>query len=123
MKKLQKKHIYKYLIEIIIIVIGVLIAFYLTNWGNEIEKRKTEREIISQIYFELDDNLIDLKNDFEIHKNSFKSQLRIQKFLDNSEIKSDSLIMDFYWMSKEEYISPNSSAFENLKEFLNGSFR
>jgi hypothetical protein len=115
MKKLQRKHIYKYLIEIIIIVIGVLIAFYLTNWGNEIEKRKTEREIISQIYFELDDNLIDLKNDFEIHKNSFKSQLRIQKFLDNSEIKSDSLIMDFYWMSKEEYISPNSSAFENLK--------
>ena len=45
MKKIKKKHIYKYLIEIIIIVIGVLIAFYLSNWGNEIKERKTENII------------------------------------------------------------------------------
>ncbi|GAA4272951.1 DUF6090 family protein [Aquimarina gracilis] len=115
MNKIQKKHIYKYLIEIIIIVIGVLIAFYLTNWGKEIEKRKTEKEIISQIYFELSDNLVDLKNDIELHKNSLKSQSKIQKFLDTDTINSDSLIMDFYWASKEEYIFPNTSAFENLK--------
>ncbi|CAM4135791.1 MULTISPECIES: DUF6090 family protein [Flavobacterium] len=114
MKKLRRKHFYKYLIEIIIIVIGILIAFYLSNWGKEVEKRKTEKEIISQIYFELNDNLIDLKNDIEIHKNSFKSQLKIQKFLDN-EINSDSLMMDFYWTTKDEYIFPNTSAFENLK--------
>jgi len=115
MKKIKTKHIYKYLIEIIIIVIGVLIAFYLTNWGNELKERKTENEIVSQIYFELNDNLIDLKNDIEIHKNSFRSQLKIQSFLDNKEINSDSLMMDFYWATKEEYIFPNTSAFENLK--------
>jgi hypothetical protein len=115
MKKLQKIQVYKYLIEIVIIVIGVLIAFYLTNWGDEIEKRKTEKEIISQIYFELSDNLVDLKNDIEIHRNSLKSQLKIQEYLDNQEISNDSLIMDFYWASKDEYIFPNTSAFENLK--------
>lgn len=115
MKKIKKKHIYKYLIEILIIVIGVLIAFYLTNWGNEIEKRKTEKEIISQIYFELKDNLIDLKNDFALHKNSLKSQIQIQKFIDNPNINSDSLMMDFYWTTKDEYIFPNRSAFDNLK--------
>jgi len=115
MKKLQKKHLYKYLIEIIIIVIGVLIAFYLTNWGNEIDERKTENEIISQIYFELNDNLVDLKNDIEIHKNSFRSQIKIQKFLDSKKNNSDSLMMDFYWATKDEYIFPNTSAFENLK--------
>jgi len=114
MGKLQKKHFYKYLIEIVIIVIGVLIAFYLTNWGKEIEKRETEKEIISQIYFELNDNLTDLKNDLEMHKNSLRSQLKVQKFIDN-EISSDSLMMDFYWMTKDEYIFPNTSAFENLK--------
>jgi len=115
MKKSKKNKIYKYLIEIIIIVIGVLIAFYLTNWGNEIEKRKTEKEIISQVYFELNDNLTDLKNDIEIHKNSLKSQLKIQSFLDSDSVNKDSLMMDFYWMTKEEYIFPNTSAFENLK--------
>ncbi|MDP5229087.1 MAG: hypothetical protein NWQ38_01740, partial [Cellulophaga sp.] len=86
MKKPQKKHVYKYLIEIVIIVIGVLIAFYVSNWGNEIDKRKTEKEIIAQIYFELDDNLVDLKNDIEIHRNSFRSQLKIQNFLDSEKI-------------------------------------
>ncbi|MFD2907418.1 DUF6090 family protein [Flavobacterium ardleyense] len=115
MKKSKKKHVYKYLIEIVIIVIGVLIAFYLTNWGKEIEKEKTEKEIISQIYFELSDNLVDLKNDIEIHRNALKSQLKIQDYLDNEEISSDSLMMDFYWASKDEYIFPNTSAFDNLK--------
>lgn len=115
MKKIKKKHIYKYLIEIIIIVIGVLIAFYVTNWGNEIQKRKTEKEIISQIYFELSDNLIDLKNDIEIHRAGLRSQLKIQKYLDNEKVNVDSLMMDFYWASKDEYIFPNTSAFDNLK--------
>ncbi len=115
MNKIKKKHVYKYLIEIIIIVIGVLIAFYLTNWGEKIKERKTEKEIISQIYFELKDNLIDLKNDIEIHKNSLNSQLKVQEFIDSGKIEVDSLMMDFYWMTKEEYIFPNISAFENLK--------
>lgn len=113
--KAFKKHFYKYLIEIVIIVIGVLIAFYVTNWGNEIEKRNTEKEIISQIYFELNDNLIDLKNDIAIHRNALKSQTKIQKFLDSSTTVVDSLLMDFYWSTKEEYIFPNTSAFDNLK--------
>ena len=55
MGAVTKKQVYGYLIEIVIIVIGVLIAFYLSNWGKEIEKRKTEKEIASQIYFELSD--------------------------------------------------------------------
>lgn len=115
MKKGKKKNLYKYLIEILIITVGVLIAFSLTNWGESIKEGKREKEIIAQIYFELNDNLIDLKNDFEIHKNALKSQLRVQKFIDSNSNNSDSLLMDFYWMTKEEYIFPNTSAFENLK--------
>ncbi|MFC5045411.1 DUF6090 family protein [Aquimarina hainanensis] len=115
MGKIKKKDIYAYLIEIVIIVIGVLIAFYLTNWGEEIKERKTEKEIIAQIYFELNDNLADLKNDVEIHKNALSSQLKVQEFINTDTITSDSLLMDFYWITREEYIFPNTSAFENLK--------
>ncbi len=113
--KLQKNHFYKFLSEITIIVIGVLIAFQLTNWGKQIEKKETEREVVSQIYFELNDNLVDLKNDVEIHRLALKSQQKVQQFLDGGASNADSLMMDFYWMSKEEYIFPNLSAFENLK--------
>jgi len=111
----KKKFFYKYLIEVLIIVIGVLIAFYLTNWGNEVDKRRTENEIVSQIYFELNDNLVDLQNDLVIHRTALQSQLNIQKYLDGGKADIDSLMMDFYWASKEEYIFPNTSAFENLR--------
>ena len=110
-----KKQVFKYLIEVTIIVIGVLIAFYLTNWGEKIKERKTEKDIISQIYFELSDNLVDLKNDIEIHKVALRSQQKIQQFIDTDTLKADSLMMDFYWATKEDYIFPNTSAFENLK--------
>ena len=116
MIKIEKKHVYKYLIEITIIVIGVLIAFYLTNWGEEIKERKTEKEIVAQIYFELNDNLVDLKNDLELHKVAQKSQMNVQQYIDSDQAISDSLILDFYWTTKEEYIFPNTSAFENLKQ-------
>lgn len=115
MKQSIKKHFYKYLIEIVIIVLGVLIAFYLTNWGEKIKENNTEKAIISQIYFELSDNLIDLKNDIEIHRVALRGQKKIQDFLDSDKTKSDSLLMDFYWMTKDEYIFPNTSAFDNLK--------
>ncbi|MFT5619424.1 MAG: septal ring factor EnvC (AmiA/AmiB activator) [Arenicella sp.] len=82
MAKLQKKYFYKFLAEITVIVIGVLIAFQLTNWGKQIEKKETEREVVSQIYFELNDNLADLKNDVEIHRTALKSQRKVQYFLD-----------------------------------------
>ncbi|MFT5917187.1 MAG: septal ring factor EnvC (AmiA/AmiB activator) [Flammeovirgaceae bacterium] len=82
MAKLQKKYFYKLLAEITVIVIGVLIAFQLTNWGKQIEKKETEREVVSQIYFELNDNLADLKNDVEIHRTALKSQRKVQYFLD-----------------------------------------
>ena len=60
-------------------------------------------------------NLTDLKNDLALHKNAQASQLKVQKFLDTDSMSSDALMMDFYWMTKEEYIFPNISAFENLK--------
>lgn len=114
MKRYQKL-ILKYILETLIIIIGVLSAFYLSNWGESIQKKKTEKEIIRQIYYDLKLNLTDLKNDLEIHKTAIRSHLNVQKLLDDKINYSDSMVFDFYWMTRDEYAYPNSSGYENLK--------
>ncbi|MEN0004206.1 MAG: hypothetical protein AAF798_08690 [Bacteroidota bacterium] len=113
----RSKTILKYVIDIVIIIIGVLAAFYLTNWGNAIQKKQTEQDVIAQIYFELQDNLSDLKNDMVIHETALNSHIRVQEWLDDKRPYTDSLIFDFYWLTREEYIFANTSGYENLKTF------
>lgn len=112
-----KKTILNYLVEIMIIIVGVVIAFYLTKYGEGLNRNQNEKDIIDQIYFELKDNLSDLEQDFVIHRAGALSNLRAIKFLDSRAEVSDSLIMDFYWMTRDEYIFANVSGYENLKTF------
>lgn len=112
-----KKEIVKYLIDILIITIGVIAAFSLTKYGESINRAKNEKAIINQIYFELKDNLKDLENDFVIHKTGLISHLNILKSLERKSPLPDSLLFDYYWMTRDEYIFANTSGYENLKSF------
>lgn len=112
-----KKQLLTYLAEIIIIIIGVVIAFYLTKYGEKLNRNQNESDVVNQIYFELKDNLLDLEQDFLVHRIGLFSNLRAIKFLDEEKEVTDSLIMDFYWMTRDEYIFANTSGYENLKTF------
>ena len=105
------------MIEILIIIIGIIIAFYLTKYGEVLNRNKNEKEVVNQIYFELQDNLTDLERDIVIHRTGLISHLNVMKFLDEKRPLTDSLIMDFYWMTRDEYIFANASGYENLKSF------
>lgn len=121
MKKLflliKREKISDFFYEIVIIIIGVLLAFYFTKLGDSQKQDQTEKEIIKQIYFELKENLVDLEQDFEVLKVAYSSNLSVLSFLESDKKISDSLIMDFYWMTQDEYIFPNTSGYENLKSF------
>ena len=112
-----KKQFLNYLVEIVIIIIGIVIAFYLTKYGEKLNRNQNESDVINQIYFELKDNLLDLEQDFLVHRTGLFSNLRAIKFLDEEKEVTDSLIMDFYWMTRDEYIFANTSGYENLKTF------
>lgn len=113
----MKSKILNYLVEILIIIIGIIIAFYLTKYGERINRNQNEKDIINQIYFELESNLTDLEQDFVLHNLGLMSNLRAIKFLNTGGEVSDSLIMDFYWMTRDEYIFASTSGYENLKSF------
>lgn len=121
MKKLfsliTKDKIIAFFYEIVIIILGVLLAFYVTKLGDAQKQDQTEKEIIKQVYFELKENLVDLEQDFAVLKVAYSSNLSVLSFLENDKEMSDSLMMDFYWMTQDEYIFPNTSGYENLKSF------
>lgn len=113
----NRKRFIDYVLDILIIIIGVIIAFYLTRYGDKIQRDKNEQAIVEQIYRDLQSVLGDLETDFVLHKTGYDGNLRAIKFMDNQTEMSDSLIIGFYWMTKDEYIFPSTSGYENLKSF------
>lgn len=113
----MKSKISEYILQVLTIIIGVLIAFYLTQYGERTNKNQNEKDVLNQLYLELKDNLDDLENDFQLHKVGLFGNLRAIQFYDKKEPLTDSLIMDLYWMSRDEYIFPSTSGYENLKSF------
>ena len=105
----------EYIFQIVTIIIGVLIAFYLTQYGEQLNRNQNETDVLNQLHIELQDNLEDLENDFQIHRTGLFGNLRAINFYDKKEEVTDSLIMDFYWMTRDEYIFVNSTGYENLK--------
>jgi hypothetical protein len=74
-----------FLYEILIIIIGVLLAFYATKWAEDQKQTQTEKEIIKQVYFELKENLIDLEQDLTLLKLANKCNYSVIRFLENDK--------------------------------------
>jgi len=47
-----KKNWYKYVLEILVVIVGVLIAFMLSNWNESISMRKKEKILLTEIHNE-----------------------------------------------------------------------
>ncbi|SIO14501.1 DUF6090 family protein [Algoriphagus halophilus] len=59
--------------EIILVVIGILIALSINNWNEERKIRNAEIEILRNLKSELNSNLVDLSTINELHKEEFEN--------------------------------------------------
>jgi len=105
----------EYLLEILVIIIGILGAFALNNWNLERDIKRQETSILSEIKRNVEYNVIELDLDIEKiteRMNSFKV------FLD--EIKrekpnSDTLLYHFTTIQSGRYFNGDASGYELLK--------
>lgn len=107
---------FKYAIgEIVLVVIGILIALSINNWN---ENRKLQQREV-QILEEIKSDLFQTKKDIEEAVASHKEVLGSSKYvLDAIHLKmpySDSIYGGFADASQEFEIVPKTSGFENLK--------
>ena len=88
----------KYLIyaigEIVLVVIGILIALSINNWNEERKNRILEQEILIQLKEEHETNLAQLEQKISMRNEIINASMDVLSYIDNanSEIDKDTLI-------------------------------
>jgi len=101
--------------EIVLVVIGILIALQINNWNENRKLKKLE----AQIYTELKSDLLQTRSEINEtvtkHKEIFKSSQQLITDIYDREPNSESIYQGLAGSSYSFQIIPKTSAFENLK--------
>ncbi|MCJ7468016.1 MAG: DUF6090 family protein [Maribacter sp.] len=102
--------------EIVLVVIGILLALQINNWNENYKNTKKERGYLINLQQDLISDslrLNELKNNFEI---AVKSKRIFENLLNGKNITMDSLIIHF--MNQHDFVNdfiPNSTTLDELK--------
>ncbi len=117
---MEKNKIGKYLKyaigEIVLVVIGILIALQINAVNQNRQRAKLENVLLQQVKSEMIDIYNDLWNDLEILRLGDKSHSNINNYITQDAQYVDSFCFDFYWINYDEYIYPKDAAYSRLKE-------
>ena len=107
---------FKYAVgEIVLVVIGILIALSINNWNENRKERRIETVILTNIRKDLIQTKEDLTNNIKAHKSQFKIYNELLNNLEKTKVYNDSLASKFsqliYWTSP--YLT--LATYENLK--------
>lgn len=106
----------EYILEIIVITIGILGAFALNNWNENRKKSFLTKEILTQIRLDIEDNLSDVSNDLGNLELAHQSHLNILRYIHSDAPYADSMCFDFELFIDDEYTTANRAGFDALKE-------
>ena len=102
--------------EIVLVVIGILIALQVNNWNIEKNRSKLEKVLLAQVKDELSKTYKDIEKDLHVFELGRRSNFRISDYIEQNATYADSMCFDFYWLTKDEYIYPEASVYSRIKE-------
>jgi hypothetical protein len=114
--KILGKSIPEILLEVIIVVFGILIAFLLDNWWNGVQESREHKDILSSLEQEFSENQQFLKEEKKWIGRAKESALNIllldpETIEEVTEDKVDSLL---YWMLGIPSFSPNNAVVQDI---------
>ncbi|MEO1624942.1 MAG: hypothetical protein AAFV25_07275, partial [Bacteroidota bacterium] len=117
---LTEKRIKKYLTyavgEIILVVIGILVALQINSISEDRQRAKLEKILLQQVKFEIQEVYEDVWRDAAKLEMGFKSHYEIIDVIEKDQPYTDSLCFDFYLIKMDEYIFPTNAAYTRLTE-------
>ena len=107
---------FKYAIgEIVLVVIGILIALQINTWNEHNKLKKEEIEILKNFKSAIENDLIQLDKHLNRYDKSRKSIDYLISYLNQDLPYKDSLKFHFGNLNVNYRLSTNTSIFENLK--------
>jgi hypothetical protein len=101
--------------EIVLVVIGILIALSINNWNEQRKTSKQEIELLKELKLNLNSNIEVLNINISFEKDVIKSIDLVLDHLENKEPYNDSLAFHFRKLIYLEGITLSSSAYERIK--------
>lgn len=101
--------------EIILVVIGILIAVQINNWNIKKTLSKIEKNILNEISNGLDNDLKDIEDNIDGHKIGLKSTLYWRKVITNRPVDTDSIYFYYQFLTRNFISIQNTSSYESLK--------
>ncbi|MEN8230412.1 MAG: DUF6090 family protein [Bacteroidota bacterium] len=101
--------------EIMLVVIGILIALSINNWNEAKKEHQLETNILNEILSNLESDLKNLDEKIENNKRFINHQTAVLEHLNNNLPITDSLRYDYAWLTGDSRFTPNAVGYENLK--------
>lgn len=101
--------------EIILVVIGILIALYINNWNQQQKRGNEEIVILKEISENLEADLIDFNNNYTHFQNTKIASSNLIKAVESNINYNDSLAFHLYFSGMVPYLSVNLSGYKLLE--------
>lgn len=110
-----KSQWYKYIIEVIVVIVGILIAYNLEQWSGTRNNQKREIEILKEFKAALTADLAEMQGNIREHENSILSSRIILKVIKDNLPHHDSLDACFAYTHAFTTFSGRVGPIEQLK--------
>jgi len=102
--------------EIVLVVIGILIALSINNWNDKRKSSNLEIKMLQEIKTGLKSDLSDITYNISAHEKILDSQRKIIEWLDSKEPYKDTLSYHFSVVNNSTVFVSKEAPYEALKE-------
>ncbi|MGA9238930.1 DUF6090 family protein [Robiginitalea sp.] len=102
--------------EILLVVIGILIALQVSNWNENMQEEKAIHKVLIEIKEDLIHDKAELKLSLEVHSKDLEAQNRVIKALENKTGFNEKMRSDLGHIYLSHYFFSVSKGYNLLKE-------
>ena len=102
--------------EIILVVIGILIALSINNWNEKGKAQTLEKDLLKEVQSSLLKDLNDVKSNIEVHQKIIASQQIMINWIESNEEFNDTLSSHFTRTYTGTYFAAYQGPYETLKQ-------